>query len=116
MSVCCQQEIRREEVRELGGWFGLDYAELGNSTTSVNLYFLGKLPPELRNKTPGLQQFLTLKGGARITGIQITHADPVTSDDPEVDEFVALTVDKTGDFSTYTLALTGVANVDPRFA
>jgi hypothetical protein len=116
MSVCCQQEIRREEVRQLGGWYGLDYAELGNTGTSVNLYFLGKLPPELRTKKPGLQRFLGLTGGARITGIRITQVDPVTSDNPEVDEFLALTLDKTGDFSTYTLALTGVADVDPRFA
>jgi hypothetical protein len=116
MSTCCQQDVRRETVREMGGWYGLDYAELGNAAKTVNVVFLGKLPPELRQKKQGLQQFLTLTGGARITGIQITKVDPVTSDDPGVDEFLALTLSATGDFSTYTIGLAGVANVDPRYA
>lgn len=116
MSICCEQEIRREEVRELGGWYGLDYAELGNSATSVNVYFLGKLPPELRKKKPDLQKYLTFTGGERITGIQISKVEPVTSSDPETDEFLALTVSQAGDFSAYTVGLTGVENVDPRFA
>jgi Baseplate J-like protein len=116
MSQCCQQETRREDVRELGGWYGLDYAELGNTAKSVNLYFLGKLPPELRTAAPGLAKYLTLTGGERITGIQITQVSPVTNDNPETDEFLAITVSQTGDFSNYTLGLTGVANVDPRFS
>jgi hypothetical protein len=115
MDLCCQQDERRETVRQLGGWYGLDYVEVADDQLTLYLYFLGKLPPELNQKKPGLGQYLSLEGGRRITGIRIIHVDPVTDPDPEKDEYLVIGVDRYGDFSTYTLRLVGVARVDPRY-
>ena len=115
MSLCCQQDERRETVRQMGAWNGLDYAEVSDDQLTIFLYFLGKLPPELSRQKPGIEQYLRLDGGLRITGIQITHVEPVVNSDPEKDDYLVVTLDKYGDFSAYTLRLVGVANVDPRY-
>jgi hypothetical protein len=39
----------------------------------------------------------------------------VVDPDPERDDFLVIRLNKFGDFSTYTLRLTGVANIDPRY-
>ncbi|MEJ2443855.1 MAG: putative baseplate assembly protein [Exilibacterium sp.] len=79
-------------------------------------YFLGKLPQELRENKPGLEQFLTLEGGKRITGIDILDVDPQPSDDPEKDDVLVIHLSRYGDFSRYRLKLQGIANIDPRYA
>jgi hypothetical protein len=115
MSFCCQQDERRDAVRRLKGWNGLDYVELDDNQRTLRAYFLGKLPPELEVNKPGIEQFFRIEGGTRVTNIQITDADPVVDPDPEKDDFLVLELDKYGDFSTYTLRLVGVAEVDPRY-
>jgi hypothetical protein len=114
MSLCCDRDLRRAAVRSLAGWNGLDYAEIDPESSAVNLYFLGKLPPELSEKKPGLAKYLRVEGGERITGIQVLNVEPVTDPDPEKDEWLILTFNKTGDFSNYTIHLTGVEKIDPR--
>lgn len=97
------------------GWNGLDYIEVDDDQRTLRVYFLGKLPPELHEKKPGLEKFLRLEGGQRITNIQITDVDPVVDDDPEKDDSLVVRLDKYGDFSTYTLRLEGVERIDPRY-
>ena len=116
MTVCCEQDDRRDAVRERTGWNGLDYVELGADDHSLRAVFLGKLPPELAQPAPNLARFLALDGGVRITGITILSVQPVPSPDPELDDALLIVLDRTGDFSTYTLRLVGVANTDPRYA
>ena len=41
--------------------------------------------------------------------------DPQVSDDPERDDYLVVTLDRAGDFSTYTLRLVGVDDIDPRY-
>ncbi|MBZ5506415.1 MAG: putative baseplate assembly protein [Acidobacteriia bacterium] len=116
MNLCCQRDERREAVRQLIGWNGLDYVEVvDDDQLTLNLYFLGKLPPELSRPGPGLEKYLRLEGGRRVTGIRIVHVDPVTDPDTTRDEYLTLTVEKYGDFSTYTLRLVGVERVDPQY-
>src|SRR6267143_1913601 len=115
MSFCCQQDERRDAVRRRKGWNGLDYVELDDNQRTLRAYFLGKLPPELQVNKPGIEQYVRIEGGTRVTNIQITDADPVVDPDPEKDDFLVLQLDKYGDFSTYTLRLVGVAEVDPRY-
>ena len=115
MSLCCQQDERRDAVRRAEGRNGLDYVEVANDQLSLTAFFLGKLPPELSDERPGLERFLQIEGGERVTDIQITDVKPVADPDPEKDDQLVLTLDKYGDFSTYTLRLIGVENIDPRY-
>ncbi|MEO8663273.1 MAG: putative baseplate assembly protein [Bryobacteraceae bacterium] len=115
MSLCCQKDERRDAVRRLQGWNGIDYIEVGPDQRTLNVFFLGKLPPEFSADNPALPQHLLLEGGERITGIQITDVDPVVNEDPELDDFLVVKLDRAGDFSRYTLSLIGVEKVDPRY-
>ena len=115
MSLCCQQDDRRDTVRSTKGLNGLDYVEVSNDQLTLTAFFLGKLPPELSEEEPGLEKFLRLQGGQRITDIQVTKVKPVPDPDPEKDDQLVITLDKYGDFSTYTLSLVGVENIDPRY-
>lgn len=115
MSVCCQKDERRDAVRSREGWNGIDYVEVSKDQHSLEVFFLGKLPPELAADRPGLEEHFRIEGGERITDIRILDADPVPSGDPELDDRIVLRLDKPGDFSVYTLRLAGVENVDPLY-
>jgi hypothetical protein len=112
---CCQQEERRDAVRRRKGWNGIDYVEVDDSQRTLRVYFLGKLPPELHENKLGLERFLRVTGGHRVTDIQIVDVDPTVDPDQEKDDFLVVQLDKYGDYSTYTLRLVGVKDVDPRY-
>jgi hypothetical protein len=115
VSLCCQQNTRRDLVRHAKGHNGLDYVEVLDDQITLHAYFLGKLPPELETNKPGIEKFLRVEGGQRITGITIEDVDPIVDPDPERDDFLIIRLNKFGDFSTYTLRVTGVENIDPRY-
>ncbi len=115
MSLCCQQDDRCDAVRRAKTLNGLDYVEVGNDQLTLTAFFLGKLPPEFGEEKPGLEKFLQISGGQRVTDIRITHIKPVADSDPEKDDQLVITLDKYGDFSTYTLELIGVEKIDPRY-
>ena len=115
MSLCCQQNTRRDLVRHMKGHNGLDYVEVLDDQITLHAYFLGKLPPELEENKPGIEKFLRVEGGQRITDITIEDVDPVVDPDPERDDFLVIRLNNFGDFSTYTLRLTGIENIDPRY-
>jgi hypothetical protein len=115
MDLVCQSDPRRQVVRATVGRNGLDYVEVASDRPTLLAYFLGKLPPELATKRPGLEAFLQVDGGARITGLVIREVDPHVDPDPERDDYLEITLDRRGDFSTYTLRLVGVAGIDPRY-
>jgi len=115
VSLCCQQNTRRDLVRHMKGHNGLDYVEVLDDQITLHAYFLGKLPPELEENKPGIEKYLRVEGGQRITDITIEDVDPFVDPDPERDDFVVIRLNKFGDFSTYTLRLIGVENIDPRY-
>lgn len=115
MSLCCQQDDRRDAVRRMKGLNGLDYVEVRDDQLTLYLYFLGKLPAELAQNKPGIERYLIIEGGQRVTDIKILDADPVANPNPEQDDYLVLKLDKYGDFSNYTVRLTGVKNIDPRY-
>ena len=115
MTLCCQQDDRRDAVRRMKGLNGLDYVEVLDDQRTIHAYFLGKLPPELQPNRPDIEQYLQLEGGQRVRNIRITNVDPVVDPNPEHDDFLVVRLDKYGDFSNYTLRLIGVANIDPRY-
>jgi hypothetical protein len=116
MDLICQTDPRRDAVRSLKGRNGLDYVEVTDEPPTLHVYFLGKLPPELSKNGPGLERYLRVEGGERITHIQILDVDPQVSPDPERDDYLVVRLDKAGDYSSYALHLSGVAGIDARYA
>src|SRR6266496_2478553 len=112
MSPCCRQDLRRDAIRRAPGRNGLDYVEVRDDQRTLEVYFLGKLPAELRTPHPGLSRYLRIEGGDRVTGLSIIGVEPVASGDPQKDDVLLVQLDRPGDFSRYTLRLVGVRGID----
>jgi hypothetical protein len=94
---------------------GLDYVEVDDDQVTLTVYFLGKLPTNLRKESGELAAHVRIEGGRRIRDISVVQVEPRVVKDPELDDAMIVTVDKPGDFSTYTLRLVGLAGIDPRY-
>jgi len=82
---------------------GLDYLEVdSDDQLTLNVYFLGKAPATIDENN------VIIEGGRRITNIKVLDADVKRNPDPEKDDHMIVTVDKAGDFSTYTLRVVEV--------
>ncbi len=129
-SEICNDEQRRHAVRAKPELNGLDYLEVGEDYRTLTVYFLGKAPQELLRKEGEpidsykrrLRQFVRIEGGRRIRDVKVEDVevrqatDPKTGIvDPERDDEMIVQVDRDGDFSTYTLRLVGLENIDPRY-
>src|SRR5450755_545550 len=95
----CNDEQRREKVRTSAHSSGLDYVEVCEDQLSLSVYFLGKAPQEL--DTPNV----IIEGGRRVRNIQVLNVQVHRDKDSELDDWMEVTVDKAGDFSTYTLRI-----------
>ncbi len=116
MEICCQQETRRDAVRQKDGWNGLDYVEVLDDLLSLELYFLGKLPNELLdNCNEALCRFLKVTGGRQISDIQVIGVEPYPNSEPDKDDYLLVRFNKYGDHSTYTISLVDVEHIDPRY-
>lgn len=116
MNLSCQQDDRRDAVRRMKGRNGLDYVEVSEEDQSIIfVYFLGRLPPELAKNKPGIERYLKIEGGQRVTDIRIKDIDPIVSSDEETDDYLEVTLDKYGDFSAYIVRLVDVKDIDPRY-
>ncbi len=105
-ALICQNEQRREAVRQHRQLNGLDYVEVGvtdkaettlESQRILTVYFLGKAPVELETSN------VLIVGGRRIQGIQVEKVTIHRYETVEFDDFMQVVVDRPGDFSTYTL-------------
>ena len=96
--LACKSEKRRNLVRK-NHLNGLDYVEVSDDQLTLTVYFLGKAPETLEKEN------IQIKGGKRIKDIQVKSVEIHRDEDPEVDDCAHITVDKYGDFSTYTLCL-----------
>lgn len=97
-SEICKDERRRSDVRE-SPLRGLDYVEVSDDQLTLTVYFLGKAPDDIDEEN------VRIEGGRRIRNIQVLDVDVHYDDDPEADDYMEVTVDRPGDFSTYTLRL-----------
>jgi hypothetical protein len=112
----CKKDERRDAVRRTEGRNGLDYVEVSADQLTLFVYFLGKLPPELAVNQPGIEHYLKIEGGQRVTDIGIADIDPKVNPYPDQDDYLEVKLDRYGDFSTYAVRLVGVENIDPRYA
>jgi hypothetical protein len=103
----CQKASRREAVRRSKkGLNGLDYLEVdvsqdlqGNPEASLKVYFLGRVPPKIELEN------IVIEGGSRVKDINVVHLNAIGSTYAEFDDCLIITLDRPGDFSTYTLRL-----------
>ena len=97
IDLTCKDEQRRVKVRT-SQLYGLDYLEVSEDH-QLTVYFLGKAPTGWgKNNVRNLR----IEGGRRIRDIQVSEID-IHREDAELDDFMVVTVDKYGDFSTYKL-------------
>src|ERR1700731_710018 len=97
----CRNEQRRLDARQRDR-NGIDYLEVSNDQSTLTVYFLRKAPEAIS------KQNVRIDGGVRVQHIQVLSLQLCTVDDPEQDDCMQITVDRPGDFSTYTLRLRGV--------
>lgn len=95
--LSCREEHRLDDVRA-ANLFGLDYVEVSDNQLTLYVYFLGKAPQKFERAN------LALSGGRRIRDVQITDLRVQRLKDPTLDDYLEVTVNKPGDFSTYTLS------------
>jgi len=116
MNLSCHNDPRRDAVRAFQGRVGLDFVEVSADQLTLHVYFLGKLPPQLREDGPQLDRHLRLDGGTRTTGIRIVDVDPHVGEEPDVDDWLLVRLDRRGDHSRYRLSLLDVEGLDPMYA
>lgn len=103
-TLTCVKEHRREDVRA-ATLFGLDYVEVADpQQVTLNVFFLGKAP-----ETIGAAN-VVLTGGRRIRDVKITSVRVHRQPDGTLDDYLEVHVNKTGDFSTYTISLVSVVD------
>jgi hypothetical protein len=118
--LTCKEERRRDKVRA-ADLYGFDFVEIGEKQTDLAVTFLGKAPPNIERGN------VRISGGRRIRDIVVTDLRVVRQRDPTLDDRLEVTVDKPGDFSTYSLRLvkldeggnqtdTPLDGFDPRYA
>src|SRR6266702_6343089 len=103
ISAICTDEQRRAKVRSTPDLNGLDYLEVDSDDQhTLKVYFLRKAPAAIGENN------VIIEGGRRITNIKVLDADVKRDPNPEIDDYMIVTVDKAGDFSTYTLRVVEV--------
>ncbi|MBC6461722.1 putative baseplate assembly protein [Actinomadura sp. HBU206391] len=98
MSTSVSTERRRADVRraELNGVDGVEVADDG---VTLTVTFLGKAPADIGPEN------IRIDGGRRVTGIEAVDVEIQAEDDPDLDDHMVVTVDRTGDTSPYTLSV-----------
>jgi hypothetical protein len=107
--LACRDDRRRRKLFDNPEWNGLDYLDVADDQMSLCVHFFNGIPQGL---TPAN---VRIGGGTRIRDIQVVRVGIDHSGDAEVDDCLKVTLDRFGDFSTYTLCLVDVPGIDPRF-
>ncbi|HEV7858526.1 MAG TPA: putative baseplate assembly protein, partial [Pyrinomonadaceae bacterium] len=96
-----RRDLRAHTTDGVSDLNGLDYLEVDESQTVLTVYFLEKAPHGLTENN------VRIDGGTRIRNIKVVPHGITTCEmtDPRVDDCMQITVDRPGDFSTYTLRL-----------
>lgn len=101
-SLICDSQRRREAVRQNEKLHGLDFVEVAANQRKLTVHFLGHAPHGRHQLT---EKNVLIEGGRRILDIKVLSAVTHPSGDPEFDDTLEVTVDRAGDFSTYTLRI-----------
>ncbi len=97
-NLACRNDARRTAVRKSPTLAGFDYLEVSEDHLTLRVYFLGRLPA-----TPLTKENFRVEGGRRVRNIHVVDVFTKQFDDPELDDYAEVVVDRFGDFSEYTL-------------
>jgi hypothetical protein len=99
--LTCQDDQRRQKVRDNKNKNGIDYVEVvdDHDQRKLCIHFFGKAPAQMAPAN------VRIEGGRRVRDIHVTSVTVEYADDPGVDDCLRVVVDKPGDFSTYRLGL-----------
>jgi len=93
-------------------WNGIDYVEIASrDQRELRVHFLGEVP--VVSGTDSVSVAIT--GGETITTVTVVPGSLAWSVDPDARPLLTLSVTEPGDFSTYTLTITGSPALDPYF-
>jgi hypothetical protein len=96
-SLACHEPKRRADLR-LRGPNGIDYIEVSEDNTRLNVYLFCAAPVEI-----GIDNVLIT--GLNAPQLRVTDLRLCMVDDPERDDCLQITIDRPGNASTYTLRL-----------
>ena len=97
--LACSTQRRRELVQRQLSFNGLDYLEVSQDQRLLTVYFIDKSPVSVTSDQ------VKIHGGQSIRNIKVTQVKMVRSEQLEYDDYMEVSVDKPGDFSTYTLSV-----------
>ncbi len=108
--ICSDDRARRAAVRA-SAHNGLDYLEVDEvDRHRLTIVFMSKLG-DLRDELTAAN--FMVEGGLRVRDLVVTAVDVCHEADPELDDCAVLTVDRIGDFSTYTLRVVDAEDGEP---
>ncbi|MEM7202440.1 MAG: baseplate J/gp47 family protein [Planctomycetota bacterium] len=113
--ICCADEERRAAVWSAADWTGIDSIEVSTASVDDNRFLAVHLlnpPAGFTDDMAGHPERVDITGGVRITGIRVLS---IEKHGTEADVLV-VECDQAGDYSTYTLTLTGNAKLDPVYS
>ena len=105
----CTLETRRVLVRGSGHLNGIDEVEVDEDGVTLVVTFFHDAPPGLDVAN------IAVTGGVIVQGLRVTDVELVDPADPDLPGQARVSLDRGGDTSTYTLAISGLDGMDPRY-
>ena len=96
--LSCKENRRRKAVRE-APLFGIDFIDVSDDQLTLEVFFLGKAPSKI------LPANVVIDGGENIRDIKAKSVQLRLNQYPALDDSMEVSLNKSGDFSTYTLRL-----------
>ncbi|WP_229852700.1 putative baseplate assembly protein [Streptomyces albospinus] len=96
--LVCGTDSRRGRIRA-ARLNGVDEVEVADDGVTLTVTFLGKAPHGLRPEN------VRIDGGRRVSGLVALEISVEREEDPELDDRLFVTLDRTGDVSRYRLSL-----------
>lgn len=110
-AFCDDDSYRRQTLRS-SPLTGLDYLEVDEADRRVlRVVFIGRLPQRLAGSLSAAN--FSIRGGRRARDLRVVEVELCDPTDMELDDCATLTLDRAGDFSTYTLCVVEAENGHP---
>lgn len=97
-NLICGHEQRRHDLFKHDALNGIDYIDVVDETT-LRVFLFEKAPEKITLEN------IVIKGGRRVTGLTAVSHKIKKSAEPDIDDCLEVRLNKTGDFTTYTLCL-----------
>jgi predicted phage baseplate assembly protein len=103
-AICGDDTPRRDALHQNSQLTGLDYLEVDEQDRHVlHVVFIGRLPKGMAGALAPAN--FSIGGGRRVRDLKVVHLELCDPADQELDDCATLTLDRVGDFSTYTLCV-----------